>query len=333
MHIPQIPVLSPYEAQCFSKYFKCVDMLLAKRFSLGFLPNEEHITSILCELLDEHGSQLHPLTYSLSDLNNDLKQSCGLLQADVSISTSDYNKYEERHFTQSDLGIVLEYQDYIEPDYSFSRGVLIQAKKLFPYQNSDYNFSSKYESFKSDQHNRLDQLNQIYVKKGCGSECVKYLMYNPPLEIIPKYEQQKILHKEMVRDAITSEFYFTFGLHRYKELIESDKASILSLGCLFASIEDVHELAIQAAARASRTQKSLHEFNLGALVDAINVYESSLSWFFVFDLMMKGVGCSCKEFLDLVSSGRQSRIVGNLEVIPPKYSIKLKITAGVGEQR
>ncbi|WP_414551291.1 hypothetical protein [Anabaena sp. CCY 0017] len=329
MHFPQIPVLRPYEAQCFSKYFKCVDMLLAKRLSLGFLSDEEHLTSILCELLDEDGSQLHHLTYSLSDLNNDLKQNCGLLQADVSISTSDYNKYQERHFTQSDLGIVLEYKDYIERDYSFSRGVLIQAKKLFPSQNSDYNFNSKYESFDSEQHERLEKLNQIYVEKGCGSECVKYLMYNPPLEIIPKNEQQKILHKEMVRDAITSQLYCTLGLHRYKELIESDKASILSLGCLFASIEDVHVLAIQAG-RDSRTQKSLYEFNLGALVDAINVYQSSLSWFFVFDLMMKGVGCSCEDFLDLVSSGRQSRIVGNLEVIPPKYSIKLKITAGFG---
>lgn len=329
MHFPQIPVLGPYEAQCFSKYFKCVDMLLAKRFPLGFLPDEEHLTSIVCELLDEHGSQLHPLTYSLSDLNNDLKQNCGLLE-DVSISTSDYNKHDERHFTQSDLGIILQYQDNIKPEYSFSRGVLIQAKKLFPYQNSDYNFSSKYKSFDSEQHERLKKLNQFYVDKGCNSECVKYVMYNPPLEIIPKNEQQKILHKEMVRDPIRSKFYLNLGLIGYKELIESDKASILSLGCLFASLEDVHKLAIQAAERARRTQKSLNEFNLGALVDAINVYESSLSWFFVFDLMMKGVGCSCEEFLDLVSSGRQSRGVGDLEVIPPKYSIKLKITAGVG---
>lgn len=71
---PKIPVLGPYEAQCFSKYFKGIDSLLAKRFLFGFLPNEEHITSILCELLDERGSQLHQLPYSLLDLNNDLKK-------------------------------------------------------------------------------------------------------------------------------------------------------------------------------------------------------------------------------------------------------------------
>ena len=78
-HSPKIPVLGPYEAQCFSKYFKGVDLLLAKRFLFGFLPNEEHITSILCELLDDRGSQLHTLPYTLLDLNSDLKKNGGLL--------------------------------------------------------------------------------------------------------------------------------------------------------------------------------------------------------------------------------------------------------------
>ena len=71
---PKIPLIRPYEAQCFSKYFQEIDINLSKRFSLGFFPDEEHITSTLCELLDKNGSQLHSLGYSLSDLNNDLKK-------------------------------------------------------------------------------------------------------------------------------------------------------------------------------------------------------------------------------------------------------------------
>ncbi|QLE49884.1 hypothetical protein FD724_18515 [Nostoc sp. C057] len=329
---PKIPVLGPYEAQCFSKYFKGIDSLLAKRFLFGFLPNEEHITSILCELLDERGSQLHQLPYSLLDLNNDLKKNGGLLHADVSISTTDYNKRQEHDLTQSDIGIVVEYRDNIEPNNSFSNGILLQAKKLFPASNSDYNLTSAYKSFDRVQHNRLEDLNKLYIDKGCGDECIKYLMYNPSLEAIPKHEQQKILYRQIKLDA-KSIFDFTIGLQRYRELIEGEQSSILNLGCLFTSIENIHGLATKAA-KASRTEQTLHEFTLGSLVDSINVYKSSLSYFFVFDLMMRGVGCSCEEFIKFVYSGTKTDIINKineLEVAPPKYSIKLKITAA-GEQ-
>jgi hypothetical protein len=328
-NMPKIPVLGPYESQCFSKYFKGVDLLLSKRFSLKFLPDEEHITSILCELLDEHGSQLHSLPYSLVDLNNDLKKNGGLLSADISISTSDYNKHQERHNTQSDLGIILEYQDYIEPKYSFSSGVLIQAKKLFPAKGLKYCFNSEYESFDAAQHDRLETLNKLFLDKGCGTECIKYLMYNPPLEILPDHEQQKILHQQMVIDA-GSIFDYSEGLNRYKELIEGNKSSsILSLGCLFASVEEIHDVA-SAAAKTSRTKQETFKFNLESLVNTININESSLSYFFVFDLMMRGTGCSCNEFLKLVCSGEQPNMVNDLQVAPPKYSIRLKLTAGNG---
>jgi hypothetical protein len=323
---PKIPVLGPYEVQCFSKYFKSIDSLISKRFLFGFLPNEEHVTSILCELLDERGSQLHPLPYSLLDLNHDLKKNGGLLQADVSIATTDYDKYQERHSTQSDLGIVLEYRDNIEPNNSFINGVLIQAKKLFPAKYANYDLSSAYESFDIEQYERLEKLNESYVEIGCGNECIKYLMYNPSLEGIPKHEQQKILHQQMKLDA-NSIFDFTVGLQRYRELLEGEQSSILQLGCLFASIETIHDLATKAA-RSSKTKQTLYQFTLGSLIESINVYESSLSSFFVFDLMMQGVGCSCKEFIELVRYGKKTGMANELRVLPPKYSIKLRITAG-----
>jgi len=323
---PKIPVLGPYEAQCFSKYFKGIDSLIAKRFLCGFLPNEEHITSVLCELLDERGSQLHLLPYSLLDLNNDLKKNGGLLQADVSISTTDYDKFQERRVTQSDLGIVLDYRDNIEPNCSFINGVLLQSKKLFPAKNADYNLSSAYESFDVEQHERLEKLNKLYVEKECGNECIKYLMYNPSLEGIPRHEQQKILHQQMKLDA-NSIFDFTIGLQRYRELLEGAESSILQLGCLFASIETIHDLATKAA-RSSRTNQTLYHFTLGSLIESINIYESSLSSFFVFDLMMKGVGCSCQEFIKLVRYGKKPSMANELKVLPPKYSIELRITAG-----
>lgn len=56
-----IPVLTPVDAQLLVKYFSGIDQALARRFSLGFSPDEEHLTSLLCELLDDRGSELHHL--------------------------------------------------------------------------------------------------------------------------------------------------------------------------------------------------------------------------------------------------------------------------------
>lgn len=315
MQLPKIPVLGPYEVKCFYKYFKGIDILLAKRFSCGFVPHEEHLTLILCELLDERASKLHLLPYSLSDLNNDLRKNGGLLQSDVSISTTDYNKRQEGGTTQSDIGIVLEYQDYIEPNNYFQKGILLQAKKLFR-TNSGYDLSSAYESFNIAQHQKLENLNKKYVEKRCGNECIKYLMYNPSLEALPKGEQKMVLHQQMKLDA-TSIFDYTIGLQRYRELIEGEQSSIINLGCLLTSIDNIHKLATKEV-----------KFTLGSLIESINVYESSLSWFFVFDLMMGGVGCSCQDFIQLVRHGKETHIARLLEITPPKYCIKLTITAG-----
>lgn len=125
-------------------------------------------------------------------------------------------------------------------------------------------------------------------------------------------------------------FNYTVDLQRYRELIEGKQSSILQLGCLFTSIKTIHDLALEAAIY-SRTKQTLDSFTLDSLVKSINVYQSSLSSFFVFDLMMKGVGCSCQEFINLVRDGKNTGMANTLEVLPPKYSIKLTITAGAGD--
>jgi hypothetical protein len=323
IHRPIIPVLGPYESKCFSKYFKGVDLLLSQRLSLGFSSDEEHITSTLCELLDDRGSSLHLLPYNLSSLNYDLQKNSGLLNANIIISTKNYNKYEEHHKTQSDLGIILEYKDYIEPSYDFKRGVLIQAKKLFPTSGNNYGLDSEYESFDSAQHDRIESLNKLFKDKKCGSDYIKYLMYNPPFEVMSKNEQQKILHRQKRLDSELI-FDYSTGLNRYQELFKGDKYSILNSGCIFSSVDTIHNLAVESA-KNRKTVKSLYKFTLESLINAINIYESSLSWFFVIDLMTMGKGCYCNEFIDLINSRDR---LNSENFIPPKYSITIRITAG-----
>lgn len=198
---PKIPILGIHEFECLYKYFKGVEQLISKRFALNFVPNEEHLTSIFCELLDEKGAQLHSLPYSIIDLNHDLSTCGSLLHADIAIKTSDYNKYQEFQATKADLGIVIEYQDHVKPNSSFRTGVLLQAKKLFTDAYNHYSLHSKYESFNVKQHNDISKLNKYFIEKKCGTECIKYILYNPPLEIFSHKEQQQVRYNQQKADA------------------------------------------------------------------------------------------------------------------------------------
>lgn len=153
-----IPVMTPYDAQCFIKYFSSVELVLGLRFSLSYPPDEEHLTSTLCELLDDKGAKLHNLPYSTENLNQDLSQGNGHLRTSVKIECAKYNRYQESHLTQSDIGIIINYRDYIDGSQSFRHGILVQAKRLYPQGDGTYSLSSSYGGFDKDQHERLDGL-------------------------------------------------------------------------------------------------------------------------------------------------------------------------------
>ena len=164
MRYSQIPVFTPYDVSILLKYFAGVDELLSKRFLLGFRPAEEHLTSVLCELLDSKGASLHGLSYTVEDMNKDLEQGKSLIRTRIVLETTEYNKYQERHLTQSDLGIVVNYTDNINRNASFKKGVLIQSKKLFSDSQQKYDLDCKYESFNHEQHDRLvNLLNRLHV--------------------------------------------------------------------------------------------------------------------------------------------------------------------------
>ena len=196
-----IQILSPQDASLFLKYFGGVAHILARRFSLGFQPDEEHLTSLLCELFDERGSTLHGLEYKVADLNQDLRDLGSLLQADISLEATPYNKYQERHLTQADFGLILEYSDHVDYSKSFRKGVLVQAKKLFPSSGSGYALSSRYKSFDAGQHERLSKLEDYYAKsrgedededlrrirrQHSGASGIQYLSLQPPVQLLAK---------------------------------------------------------------------------------------------------------------------------------------------------
>lgn len=341
----KIPVITPSDAGLLLKYFNGVASVLAKRFELGFHPDEEHLTSLLCELLDNQGAELHSLAYRVSDLNKDLKENGSLLHTAISLETTEYNKYQERNFTQADLGIILDYKDYIDYSTSFRKGLLIQAKKLFPDSYNNYRLTSLYKSFNSAQHNRLSALKESFTqtrndedemkhRKNKDDRCYEafqYLLYNPPLTELPKQEQERILHRQISKES-ESIFDYTQGLHLYEKLKNPDGIkSLLEMSSYFIEIDKAHYLAEQAAS-SGRSKSKLAPFDLDALTKSIDIRQRSFAWYLVFEFMLGRVGCKIPDFLDLVS-GSKHKLNDNFPVSAPRYVMHVSITAGTNPEK
>jgi hypothetical protein len=328
-------ILTPNDVQFLLRYFAGIDQALCRRYSLGFRPDEEHLTSLLCELLDSKGVELHNLPYGIAQLNEDLKQSGSLVRAEISVKTNAYNKHQERYLTQSDLGIIVEYEDRVEPALSFKNGVLVQAKRLFPLRNGEYGLDSKYESFDEDQHLRLEKLMKDFgVLAGgdpeFGSHCAKYLFYNPPLADLPIREREKIIHSQLRRET-SSIFDYTAGLHVYQDLSQAEVNSTrLKSACLFMPLAGVHALALKAG-QNKRTSAAgtatVAAFTLGDVVEAADIRFSSLPYFFVFELIMNNVGCSGDDFIKFITESASGR-VRELQFTSPRYLLHIRLTAG-----
>jgi len=340
-----IPVITPRDVQYLLKYLSGIDEALSRRFSLGFLPDEEHLTSLLCELLDAQGSSLHALPYTIGALNDDLKNANSLLQASITLETTPYNKYQERRFTQADIGVVAKYVDNISPSYSFTKGLLAQAKKLFPAHERTYSLHSKYSSFNPEQHERLASLSRYYLDQKrrlgkeprrdldrvyCGSVAA-YLLYNPPVSALPRLEQEVVAHRQLRHDS-GKIFDYLHGLHLYHELRGSNATHPLhNGGSIFVSLDDIHRLALNKSNEDGEEKEKLVPFELGALSESVDLRLASLPWFLVFEFLLGSAGCMDSEFLELVK-GNAPGMAKELRFSAPRFVLQIEISAGTRRQ-
>lgn len=347
----RIPVLTPQDAELLLKYFTGVDATVAKRFQLGFQPDEEHLTSLLCELLDDRGAALHAMEYTVEDLNKDFAEIGSLLDASISLETREYNKHQERNFTQADLGIILEYRDHINLSLSFRKGLLLQAKKLFPENGEHYGLAGRYRSFAVDQHNRLmklrDHYREFYIKQRCGDDkelemrrhmpapedCHKafqYLLYNPPLSSLSKREQEEALHNQFSRET-GHIFDYTHGLCLYETLKRPNGLKrTLDIASLVLDLDNVHSIA-EAAASSGRSKSKLAPFDFRAVIEAVDIRQRSFPWYLVFEFILGEVGCDLPEFLQLVAGGGDGASK-DMMISPPRFVLRITLTAGTNPE-
>ncbi len=337
-----IPILTPNDTHLLFKYFSGIDLALSKRFALGFHPDEEHLTSLLCELLDENGAKLHALAYSVEQLNRDLAESGSLLTACISLKTTSYNKHQEGHFTQADIGIKIEYEDYIDSAASFEKGVLIQAKKLSPNSSGKFSLASHYNSFNDKQHQRIETLIKYYIdrinsgqnksidkhsilKNDC-EDFFRYLLYNPPFSMLPMHDKEVAIHRQLSRDN-SSIFDYLEGLHLYDILNNRSKnPDLLESSSLVVRARDIHSMA-ELSANSKNSTKEVAPFSLKTVIDTIDIRKESFPWYIVFQLIMGSSGCSIPELIEIVE-GVSTGMSREMGVIPPRYTLKVRLVAG-----
>lgn len=248
-------MLSPKTVHLIIKHFDCIDESVATRMIRKRPHAETALTSRLCDLLDEDTQADEHLAYSLEHLNRDLSQGDGLARLSCQVETHEYTPDIEGWVTQSDLGFIINYHDYLLPEESWSAAWLPQAKRLTPnlHSSSLYTEASKFSAVDAEQQERIGKL-----RKAVGIEFIKYLLYCPRPAALDVETRAKLAHLRY-KNLASEIFDYTLGLETRDDLSAND--STLAAGIFITGIDDLpHNLA------------SVHSTILGG--------SCPLSWFF-----------------------------------------------------
>lgn len=201
------------------RHFDEIDKTVSSRTMRKRPWSEIALTSLLCDLLDEETQQDENLNYTFKNLQDDLKQEDSLFGIKLSLETIEFNPIYERYISQSDIGLKLIFDNEIEPEYSWTRPYLLQAKKLFPKRVNPllYTEASQFTSVDKDQKSRIDLLNKIF-----GAPYLKYLLFSPRPDNIENETKIKLSYLRNKRLS-THIFDYTIGLEIHKEFLSNSE--------------------------------------------------------------------------------------------------------------
>ena len=240
-------MISPKAIHLIIKHFDAIDKAVSKRLNRKRPWSEPALTSLLCDLMDQETQTDEKIEYSIENLNDELEKIDGLLDVSFVIETHEYTPRVERWVTQSDLGFVINFEDHLLPDKSWSISWLLQAKKLFPdnQKSSKYSEVSRFQSYDPKQADRIKKL-----EERIGIEFIKYLFFCPRPSDLDDIIQKKLTHLRN-RHLSSNIFDFTLGLELRDELSRID--SSLAAGIFISRIENY-----------PRTLGAVHEEILGS---------------------------------------------------------------------
>ncbi|MER9256069.1 hypothetical protein NKI59_30795 [Mesorhizobium sp. M0598] len=198
-------MLGPQHLTHLIRYLDGVDYALSQRMVRKHPPDEPALTNELCALLDADTQRAEEsLPYSVDQLNTDLAAIGDGIDFEVTLDTYPHNTAMERHVSQSDLGLVLTYENRILPNESWSTAYLVQAKRLFRNLHSgEYDQRASFQAANADQQARLDRLSALL-----GKGALRYGLYCPQTVSLPDQTRMQVraLHTRNLADQI-----FDFG--------------------------------------------------------------------------------------------------------------------------
>ncbi|WP_317213861.1 hypothetical protein [Gluconobacter sp. GP1] len=198
-------MFGPQHLKYIIKYLEGIDFALSQKMRRSYAPDEPALTNELCALLDCKTQEIEKtLSYNLCDLNKDLDSVGDALDFEVSIDTYPHNSSMERYVSQSDFGIILEYENHVLPSTNWSAAYLLQAKKLYRNsKNNEYDKSSRFMSSDTDQHKRIENLNKYL------NGHINYILYCPQLLDLTREAQ---IQMRALHNKNTAQLIYDYGI-------------------------------------------------------------------------------------------------------------------------
>jgi hypothetical protein len=329
--------VTPRDAKLIVRYLDSVDDVVTARLAAGFSPHEDHLSALLCEMLDDNQSALHTLSYSLASLRTDLALDPNVRRVHVTVESRKYSPHIERRLTSSDIGVVVKYTDNVQPRDSFTRGALFQAKRL--YASATGRAYSVDDSFKEFDLAQLQRLNQIETRlasqaaqvRGPSSDVIPgafthhglchYLFY------CPRIEHYDALSTEAIqRNLIPGDGYFdySFGLHLYEFASDPGRhvPGLLAsrLDWLLANYSGTSQ-SNRGVRSGSKTKPTVRE-----VFERLWNEVTPFSWFIVYGMLLGGAGSSEKAGIDLV---RGASVDEDADLpVAPRYVLTVEVQVG-----
>jgi hypothetical protein len=318
------------------KHFDEIDKVVSAKTMRKRPWLEVALTSLLCDLLDEQTQDDEKLAYTFKQLQDDLRQQDGLFGIHLSLETIEFSSIYERYVSQSDIGLNLIFDNKIEPENSWTRPYLLQAKRLSPKNINPliYSESSRFSSIDKEQEERIKILNDIL-----GASYLKYLFFCPRPDNLD--DDTKIKLAYLRNQTLSSQIFdYTIGLETYKELLSNSET--LKAGIFITDVENsninfgqVHNKILQSTFPFSwfiaMNFSDRHNF----FHNTIDREKQNKQGYDNYDNeelvegILSGNRHKIAEFIKKINETEIGNIPGNIQILP-KHKITLRYS--IGEQ-
>jgi len=330
-------MITPKAFQHIIKHFDEVDKIVSARTVRKRPWLEVALTSLLCDLLDEQTQDDEKFNYTFKQLQDDLNKEDSLFGINLSLETIEFNSIYERYISQSDIGLNLVFENKIEPEYSWSRPYLLQAKRLSPKKVNPlfYSEASSFASVDKDQQKRIALLNKIF-----GDSYLKYLLFCPRPDNIDNDTKIKLAY--LRNKTLSSQIFdYTTGLQIYKELLENSetlKAGIFITNTNNNSLNfgEIHNQILQStfpfswfiAMNFSDSNKFFNNHSEIKILGKGKYDEVSESHKLV-EGILSGDERKIEELIRKIKDTEENDIPNNIQILPKH---KITIRCSVGDQ-